>query len=82
METCTQNPNIERSLQKILATLVSQGKISAYQLSRQKIEGLYGRMLTKKQPKCADIELNNIYASLNYQKGDAYCLKISLERAK
>ena len=74
----TQNPKVELGVRLCLDSLVEVGLISDYQVNRELRRGLYGRMLTAVQPSCGIERIDSTYASLQYQRGDAFALEFTL----
>jgi len=73
--TETQNPRVEEGIISVLKTLVEEGKIKRFVVSRIKMEQAYGRMLTAQIP----IGKYTVYDKLDYKNGDAYILLFHLE---
>ena len=78
----TQNPNVERGVSKAMEYFTDQGNISSYSLTRELKRRTLPKMLTQFVPKCQDQDLNELYLTLNYKKGDAFRLTFSVTRRK
>lgn len=74
----TQNPIIEYILRKTLEKLKDEKRLKGWELTREVIPALYGRMLTECQPQSRSPELNAVYRRLNYSQGDTHRLDIKL----
>ena len=77
----TQNPTIEGAIIRSLDLLRGDSQISEYTIKREFLEAQYGRMLTKEIPLSKNESINQIYAKLNYKRGDAYFLTFSVKRS-
>ena len=77
----TQNPIIEGAIIRTLDLLREEHQISEYTIERRILERVYGRKLTKEMPISKIESINQIYAKLNYGRGDAYFLKFSVKRS-
>jgi hypothetical protein len=70
----TQNPKIERGMQKSLAALMAENKIIGYSMDRVVVPGLYGRQLTS-----YDLDVAGTpFEQLNHKQGDAFSLLYEL----
>jgi len=76
----TQNPVIEGAIIRTLDLFRGEHQISEYTIEREIIEAQYGSMLTREIPLSKSESTNQIYAKLNYNRGDAYFLTFSLKR--
>jgi hypothetical protein len=76
--TRTQNPLVEHTISRVLTTLRDERVVDDWSIARSLLPGHYGKMLTGTQPVSRNAELNGIYGSLDYAKGDAFRLDISL----
>jgi len=69
--TRTQNPGVEAGLSATLQNMREQGLIKRFFVTRDKEDGVYGRLLTPNKP---SIPPNSPYNELNYDRGDAFHL--------
>ncbi|MBU1202357.1 MAG: GNAT family N-acetyltransferase [Nanoarchaeota archaeon] len=81
-ELRTQNPNIELTVRKVFDEFVARpdNNIQSYEIERELKKELYGRMLTATKPLSGVKTIDEMYNELNYEKGDAYRLRIKTNK--
>lgn len=72
----TQNPTVEAGLRSVLQEKIEEGYIADVAITRTKVEGAYGRMLTGSVPPAVkDASVQERYEQdLDRKKGDAFIL--------
>ncbi len=75
VRTRTQNPKVEEGILSALKTFAKDRKIT---VTRDRINGAYGRCLTGERQKTRDEDLNKIYEQLDVNRGDAFVLHFKL----
>lgn len=78
----TQNPNVEKGISYALGTFIEEGRIKGYSVQRGYIRGYYGRMLTTEVPVSSDEGINREFSSLNYMRGDAFCITFAVKKRR
>ena len=82
VETRTQNPRIECGIRACLERFRGIGVIKSFSIERETCPGIYGRMLTAERPFSDVEEVNQFYATLDYERGDAYLLRFLLKSGR
>ena len=75
----TQNPRVERSIDRAMGTLCEEGLIAGYDVKRELIKKCYRRMMTDEIPRSSDERINNAFSVINYKKGDAFQITFSVK---
>lgn len=75
----TQNPRVYLGVQRCLESITNIGLITSFSTQQELRQGLYGRMLTDKQPYSNDTGIDKLFSILNYQRGDAFQIDIQME---
>lgn len=75
----TQNPRVYLGVQRCLESISNLGLIEGYQIQQELRQELYSRMLTDKQPYCNIAEIDALFSTLNYQRGDAFQIDVQME---
>ncbi|GEM_PF-5127863 len=76
----TQNPRMEGVLRSGLRVMRAAGDIGGYSLSRIKLPGYYGKMLTGERQTSSNPEIQGAYDLLDTRAGDAYVLVAKMEK--
>lgn len=89
-KTRTQNPRVEAGIcsvfEEITREMVEEvgrdnSTLPLFEVTRQIVPSLYGRMLTSTRPFSSDEEINAHYAQLDYERGDAFELTFEIPRS-
>ncbi len=78
VELRTQNPKIELGVCRCLDGLTRIGIIPGYDVEREVIEGMYGRMLTSRRPFSGVDQIDRLYDVLDYARGDTFSFRFNL----
>ncbi len=78
INTRTQNPIVEKTIQDILEDMIAVGKINGYSVSHSYKPAVFGRLLTNDIPKSGNQRLDEAYSTLDYTRGDAFLINFSL----
>jgi hypothetical protein len=70
---------VERGIIYVLEELLRDHQIGGYTISRELLPGVYERMLTGTRPISPDENINQIFSTLDYTRGDAYMITFSFE---